>query len=111
MSTKKLSYKDKYENSEKPKQGSSKKGSEFGAVIKNDPKNYPQTGQWRDRRPVIDKDKCIGCGMCVANCPEAAICLMSIGDKKKAKVDYQFCKGEGICAQICPVKAIKMEKE
>ena len=86
-------------------------GKEFGAIIGNDPQNYPQTGQWRDQRPVVDKEKCIGCGKCVENCPEAAICLVSGGKNKKAKIDYQFCKGEGICAQVCPVKAIKIEKE
>lgn len=103
--------KQSFKKKELKKNKKSSLGSEFAAVIENNPKNYPQTGQWRDQRPVVDKEKCIGCGLCVANCPESAIRLVEINGKKKAKIDYQFCKGEGICAALCPVKAIKMEKE
>ena len=27
------------------------------------------TGDWRTRRPVMDEDKCIGCGICYLYCP------------------------------------------
>ncbi len=87
-----------------------KKGSEPGAVIENNPENYPLTGEWRDQIPVIDKDKCIGCGKCVRFCPEAAIEIKASSGNKKARIDYKFCKGEGICAQVCPVGAITMKK-
>ena len=57
------------------------------------------------RRPVIDKEKCIGCGQCVLHCPDGCVKLKD----KKAEVNYDYCKGCGICSKICPVNAIKME--
>jgi 2-oxoacid:acceptor oxidoreductase delta subunit (pyruvate/2-ketoisovalerate family) len=95
---------------DKDHQKGPKKGSELGAIIENRPENYPPTGQWRDRIPIIDKSKCVGCGKCVRFCPEAAVEIQTKDGKKKARIDYKFCKGEGICAQVCPVGAITMKK-
>ncbi len=74
---------------------------EAGSSVKN------KTGSWRTFRPVVDKQKCIGCGICARFCPEGCIKI----ENKKAKIDYDYCKGCGICANECPVKAIKMERE
>ena len=93
------------------KKSQKKKGNEFGAIIANDSKNYPQTGQWRDQIPVVDKQKCIGCAMCSKHCPEKSISIKKIGGKNKSVIDYQFCKGCGICENVCPVKAIEMMKQ
>lgn len=70
-------------------------------VAKNDPKNYVKTGNWATKKPKASSD-CIKCGICVANCPEAALIL----GREKVQVDYDFCKGCGICVAICPKKAI-----
>ena len=80
---------------------------EKGAIIKHDIKKAPKTGDWRNMRPEVNKEKCVGCGSCVKFCPEAVIYLKN----KKADIDYYFCKGCGVCAQVCPVKAILMKKE
>jgi len=51
----------------------------------------------------IDKNKCIGCGMCVAVCSE----VFEIDDEGKAKVKAQkniLCIKEAI--DNCPMKAI-----
>ncbi len=85
-------------------------GSELGAVIKNDPRNCPKTGDWKTETPVIDKNVCIGCGMCEQHCPEAAIRMKKNNGQKKPVINYQFCKGCGICAEVCPVKAIQMRR-
>jgi pyruvate ferredoxin oxidoreductase delta subunit len=83
---------------------------ELGATIKHDIQKAPKTGEWGIESPIVDKEKCIGCGTCVPYCPEAAIDLTET-EKKTAEVDYTFCKGCGACAAVCPVKAIKMEKK
>lgn len=81
--------------------------AETGATIKHDIKKATKTGDWRYMKPVVDKEKCIGCATCVPYCPEASIELKD----KKADIDYDFCKGCGVCAQVCPAKAIKMNKQ
>jgi pyruvate ferredoxin oxidoreductase delta subunit len=85
---------------------------EKGAIIKNNMKNAPKTGDWRYMHPEVDEEKCIGCSTCVPFCPEASIEMRKYkeGQKDKADVDYDYCKGCGVCAEVCPVKAIKMKK-
>ncbi len=63
---------------------------------------------WRNKCPVFDPDKCIGCHQCYLYCPDGAIKKKG---KKKITIDYDFCKGCGICEKICRVGAIKMEDE
>jgi pyruvate ferredoxin oxidoreductase delta subunit len=88
-----------------------KKGQEFGAVIKNDPQNYPQTGNWGYSKPEISS-KCIGCGRCAEFCPENAIEIKGKNKGRgKAEVDLKYCKGCGLCAEVCPVKAIEMKSK
>lgn len=65
------------------------------------------TASWRTEKPVINKDKCIECGLCLTHCPVNAI----IFDENKYKITYNYCKGCGICAVECPKKAIDMVPE
>lgn len=62
---------------------------------------------WRNKRPVIDPNKCIHCLLCFVLCPDGVI------DKSEGRliIDYRFCKGCGICAHECNVNAISMIKE
>lgn len=57
-------------------------------------------------KPLIDKDKCIGCGICSKVCPAATISI----EDKTACVNEEFCRGCGACEQRCPVYAITMTK-
>ena len=62
---------------------------------------------WRNVRPVIDKDKCVGCLQCYLYCPDGVIRK----DGPKVAIDYDFCKGCGICKKLCRTGAIRMEVE
>lgn len=56
----------------------------------------------------IDKDICIGCGICASLCPYQAIQMLKIGKARKAETIAASCKGCGICASRCPTFAISM---
>jgi len=65
------------------------------------------TGKWRTKKPVLNKEKCNRCGLCFLYCP-----VFSIEKKgKEFEITYDYCKGCGICARECPKNAIKMVPE
>ncbi len=51
---------------------------------------------------LIDRDLCISCGICAAECPVDAI----VQEKKSYRIDLSLCSGCGECAQVCPVGCI-----
>lgn len=67
-----------------------------------------RTGDWRSQRPVLDKEKCIKCGMCWIFCPE-----MAYNQTKEGyyEANMEYCKGCGICVNECPKGAIQMVEE
>jgi heterodisulfide reductase subunit A len=54
-----------------------------------------------------DPAVCIGCGVCVAACPQGAIGLTP-APGAHAVVDPTACRGCGICAAECPTGAIQL---
>ncbi|MFQ6618205.1 MAG: hydrogenase iron-sulfur subunit, partial [Fidelibacterota bacterium] len=52
--------------------------------------------------PVIDLDRCIGCGICEATCAFGAIKVMETEKGKRAQVIKAACKGCGTCGAACP---------
>jgi Fe-S-cluster-containing hydrogenase component 2 len=50
----------------------------------------------------IKKDLCLGCGLCVKNCPNQAISLI----KNKAEIKQQECNQCRNCLLLCPRGAI-----
>ena len=58
----------------------------------------------------VDKDKCIGCGMCARNCPASAIVktdYIAPGHKLPSfEIDAEKCVKCGVCMGNCKFKAI-----
>lgn len=56
--------------------------------------------------PVIDPAICLGCGSCVAACPEKQI--LGLIDGKAALIEPSMCVGHGACQKACPTGAISL---
>lgn len=93
-----------------PKQDSEYLWTELepGIVTKPGSSRVNLTGDWRSSVPVVQKERCIKCGLCWVFCPDVA----QIQDSEGCySIDLNYCKGCGICARECPTGAIHMEKE
>lgn len=58
----------------------------------------------RAQYPIVNPAACIGCGTCVAACPEGDVLAVIHG--MAVVVNGQRCVGHGLCETACPVGAI-----
>ena len=59
--------------------------------------------------PVIDMNKCIGCGSCISACPEMpGHQVLGLVRRKATLVSPTDCIGHGACKAACPVDAISL---
>ena len=67
--------------------------------------------------PVLDRDKCIDCGMCDMVCPDLCLVWSTHTDEdgkplvKLDGIDYQYCKGCMRCVETCSTSAMTREAE
>jgi len=52
---------------------------------------------------VVDKENCLGCGMCVAACPFG---YMNLDDSHRRAIKCDLCGGDPKCVQMCMAKAL-----
>jgi ferredoxin len=63
--------------------------------------------------PVVEEEKCNGCGKCVNVCPVEAMTLVSANDPikpkmKMAKLNEDLCLGCGVCVRTCAKEGIQL---
>jgi thioredoxin reductase/NAD-dependent dihydropyrimidine dehydrogenase PreA subunit len=59
--------------------------------------------------PLIDESRCLGCGACVAACPETSHHdVLGLINGKAVLVGPSECIGHGACKSVCPFDAITL---
>ncbi len=77
-----------------------------------DPENIHSEDFISGRKAVINQEKCISCGACLAHCRFGAIKMD--GDAAgvaKFAADKLKCEGCGVCVKFCPANAIEFPEE
>ena len=72
------------------------------------PAERPQiTDKFRGRFRFLP-EKCIGCKMCMRDCPSAAITITKVGEKKfECLLELDKCVYCGQCVEVCPKDALE----
>ncbi|GMV49423.1 MAG: hypothetical protein NBKEAIPA_03213 [Nitrospirae bacterium] len=86
---------------EPPTRGSARISAAANSVLR-------ETSGWRTFRPILQADKCNGCWLCFAFCPDGVIAM---DQDDKPVIDYAHCKGCQICVHECPTHALVAERE
>jgi len=61
-------------------------------------------------RPQIDRQKCVGCGVCVQSCPRHTIEIRQTKRGKQAVIDDGGCIRCYCCQELCPLHAVNIKQ-
>jgi ferredoxin len=61
--------------------------------------------------PVIDKEKCTGCGLCTIDCPTKALTISQNSERDTYQLLFreEACNACGVCEKSCPENCLRLE--
>ncbi len=81
----------------------------FGGAIKNMSMGFASRAQKQqmhsDYHPILDREKCTRCGMCVNICPT---CAATVSEPDYPEYDLKKCIGCAQCIAMCPELALQI---
>jgi uncharacterized Fe-S center protein len=84
----------------------------FGGAIKNLAMGCsPSQGKCEQHSSAfsVAQERCIACGMCMANCPQQAVSWEKRDGRRAASIDREKCVGCGECLTVCAPKAVTLD--
>ncbi|MBW6486752.1 MAG: 4Fe-4S binding protein [Syntrophobacterales bacterium] len=70
-------------------------------------------GAWAKQKvfPVIDGEKCTGCGLCALRCEQSALAVITDDDEENYRLVFTdaLCTACGDCETACPEKCLTLE--
>ena len=60
--------------------------------------------------PMIDRERCIGCGRCFISCEDGGHQAISFDEARKPQINGRKCVGCHLCRLVCPTGAIGVSK-